>query len=312
MKKQYLKFLKKAVILLVVMFVVDRAVGSIIEYYFKHEPMGDAAAFSHAINDPEEDILIYGSSRAVHTYDPRVFTDSLGLSCFNCGRNASNVIYHSAILPAALEGKHQPKVIILGLTAKEIAWRTNTGGEDILAGMILPYVLTNDRFREMAKELFPKELYKAEASKLYAYNSLILSIINNYSKRRNDNINGYQPLHGNKVQGSPDVFTSGRDGIDEYAKGKLEYFAKSVTDKKIPLIVIISPMYVKPFKDNESLRVSKEVLAKYNVQVWDYSSDPKYVQKPLFYDMNHLNTKGAEMFSRDIASRIKSLGVINK
>ena len=84
MNKGYLKFFKKLFILLVIMFAVDRVVGSIIEYYFKNEPMGDSASFAHAINEPKEDILVYGSSRAVHTYDPRVFTDTLGLSCFNC------------------------------------------------------------------------------------------------------------------------------------------------------------------------------------------------------------------------------------
>src|SRR5690349_3853999 len=123
MKKQYVKFLKKLLILLVIMFAVDRGVGSIIEYYFTHEPMGDAVSFSHAINNPQEDVLIYGSSRAVHTYDPRIFTDSLHLSCYNCGREATNVIYHSAILPAAINGSHKPKAIILDLTTKEIAWR---------------------------------------------------------------------------------------------------------------------------------------------------------------------------------------------
>lgn len=310
MNKGYGKFFKKLIILLVIMFAVDRGVGSIIEYYFLHEPMGDAAAFSHAINDPEEDILIYGSSRAVHTYDPRVFHDTLGLTCFNCGRNASNVIYHSAILPAALEGKHQPKLIILDLTAKEIAWRSGSFGSDVLAGMILPYVLTNQRFADLAKDLFPKEYYKAQVSKLYAYNSLILSIIRNYSRRKNDNINGYQPMHGSKLKGPPEKITSLRDSIDAYSESKLEFFAKSVTDKKIPLVVIVSPMYAQPFADNESLKVSKEILAKYGVTVWNYASDTNYVKRELFYDQNHLNSKGSEKFSKEIAARIKAEGIV--
>src|SRR5215471_5832644 len=303
MNKGYLKLFKKLLILLLIMFIVDRGVGSIIEYYFDHEPMGDAASFSHAINDPQEDILIYGSSRAVHTYDPRIFTDSLHLSCYNCGREATNVIYHSAILPAALNGTHTPKAIILDLTTKEIAWRSGQYGADVLAGIVLPYVLTNDHFAQLALDLFPKEYYKARVSKLYAYNSLILSIIRNYSIRKNDNISGFQPLHGSKVKSDPDTLTSARDKIDEYSKAKLEEFAKMVTDKKIPLVVIVSPMYVKPFPENESLRVSKQILAKYGVQVWDYSTDPKYVKKEFFYDQNHMNTKGAEMFSQEIVSR---------
>jgi hypothetical protein len=310
MNRGYLKLIKKLFILLLIMFIVDRGVGSIIEYYWKAEPMGDAAAFSHAINNPKEDILIYGSSKAVHTYDTRVLTDSLSLSCFNCGREATNVIYHAAILPSAINGNHKPKAIILDLTYKEIAWRSGKYGEDVLAGIVLPYVLTNDHFAQLAKELFPNELLKAKISKLYAYNSLILSIIRNYSRRRNDNINGYQPLHGTRLKSDPEILTSARDKIDEYSKEKLEYFAKAITDKKIPLIVIVSPVYSLPYEDNESLRVSKQILARYNIQVWDYSSDPRYVKRENFYDMAHMNSKGAEMFSKEIASRIKQLGII--
>lgn len=311
MKDQYLKFFKKAFILLIILFIGDRLIGSIIEYYFQHEPLGDSAAFSHAINDPQEDILIYGSSKAVHTYDTKVFTDSFKLSTYNCGRNGSNIVYGSALLPAALDGTHQPKLIVLDVAAKEIGWRSNKGGDDILAGMILPYVLTNPRFEKLAQDLFPMELYKARISKMYAYNSLIFSIIRNYSRTGNDNINGYQPLIGSKLDEEPPIFF-GKDKIDEYAKNRFIFFVKSVVDKKIPLIVIVSPMYNKPFKDNESLIVIKQILARYNIQLWDYSRDSKYLKSEYFYDVAHLNTKGAEMFSKEIASRITQLGILKE
>lgn len=310
MNKGYKKFILKTFLLLAIMFVIDRSLGGYIEYLYLHEPMGDVAAFSHAINDPKEDILIYGSSRAVHTYDPRIFTDTLNTTVFNCGRNASNVIYHSAILPAAINGEHKPKLIIMDMIAKEIAWRSGQFGEDVLASMLLPYVLTNDNFANLSKQLFPKEYYKAKVSKLYAYNSHILSIIKNYSRRHNDNINGYQPLHGSKILTEPEEFTSGRDKIDDFSRDKLEEFVKSVTDKKIPLIVIISPMYTKPFQDNAALTEARKIIAKYNVPLWDYSQDTTYVKKELFYDMAHLNSTGATMFSKEIASRIKAEGII--
>ncbi len=311
MKAQYLKFFKKLFILLAVMFIVDRGLGSIIEYYFQNEPLGDAASFAHAINDPQEEVLIYGASRAVHTYDTKVITDSLGLSAYNCGRNGSNIIYGSAILPGALEGTHEHKLIILDLSAKEIAWRQDKAGEDILAGMMLPYVLTNKNFEKLGLELFPNEIYKARASKLYAYNSLILSIFRNYSRSDNDNINGYQPLIGSKLTQDPPDF-SDRDKIDTFGRGRLEYFVKAVTDKKIPIVAILSPMYSQPFKDNESLKVTKEILAKYNVPFWNYASDPKYVKREMFYDLAHLNTTGADMFTSEICNRIKQEGLLNK
>jgi hypothetical protein len=147
-------------------------------------------------------------------------------------------------------------------------------------------------------------------SKLYAYNSHILSIIKNYSRRHNDNINGYQPLKGSKVEKEPEQFTSGRDKIDEFSKEKLEEFVKSVTDAGIPLVVVVSPMYVKPFEENAALSLSKQIIEKYGVKVWDYSTDPRFVKKEYFYDMAHMNNEGAELFTKEIVSRIKAEGII--
>ena len=304
-KNPYIRFGYKLLILLAIMFVIDRAGGAAMAYFFEREPLGDAAAFSHAIENPKEDILIYGSSRALHTYDPRVFQQATGMSCFNCGRNASTIIYHAAILSSAIsQPDHKPKAIILDLTPKELSWRGGEDGNDILAGMILPYVEKNKQFEAMAKDLFPKELLKAKVSKLYPYNSMILSIIRNYSKKGNDNIQGYQPLQGSKVEAKPPTITMNAE-IDKYAKDKLEYFVKSVTDLHIPLFVIVSPIYLKKYAPTESLKVSKQILDKYGVPMWDYEFDTAYVKQALFYDNVHMNTKGAELFSAAIAKRVE-------
>lgn len=307
MKNDYLKFIYKLLILLAIMFVVDRVGGRVMAYLFKKEPLGDAAAFTHAIKNPEEDILIYGSSRAMHTYDPRVFTDELGMSTFNCGRNASTIIYHAAIMPAALERPGPlPKMIILDVTPKELSWRNGEDGNDILASMILPYVGKSKRFERMAQDLFPKELLKAKVSKLYAYNSMILSIIRNYSAKTNDNFHGYQPLIGNKVGKEP-ISLSINTEVDSYAKDKFEFFVSEVTKRNIPLFVIISPGYVAPFPDTKSEIETKRILAKYNIPLWDYSDDATFKKRAFFYDYVHLNEKGATYFSKTIAQRIKQV-----
>lgn len=306
MQNPYIKLFVKLLILVAIMFVIDRAGGAAMAYFYEKEPMGDSKAFSHAIENPKEDILVYGSSRALHTYDPRVFKDSLGMSCFNCGRNASTIIYHAAVMPAALQDpNHLPKAIILDLTPKDLSWRSGEDGNDILAGMILPYVNKNKQFEKMAQELFPKELLKAKVSKLYPYNSMILNIIRNYSKKGEENIEGFLPLHGNKVGNEPATISMNAE-IDDYAKNKLESFVKEITDKHVPLFVIISPMYVKPFPETKSEIASRQILAKYNVPLWDYSNDTTWMRKELFYDNVHLNTKGAAMFSALIAERMKA------
>jgi len=305
MVNDYLKFAYKLIILIAIMFLVDRIGGSIMAHYFEKEPLGDAAAFSHAIQNPSEEILIYGSSRAMHTYDPRVFEKELGLSCFNCGRNASTIIYHAAILPSALDRKGpSPKAIILDITPKELSWRSGEDGNDVLASMILPYVNKNKQFEKMADELFPKELMKAKVSKLYPYNSMLLSIIRNYSAKGNDNIAGYVPLFGTKASRQPITLKINTE-IDDYAKNKFEFFVREVTSRRIPLYIVVSPAYVNPFPDTKSEIATKEILARYNVPLWDYSVDTAFRKRKYFYDNIHLNEKGAAVFSEFIAKKIK-------
>jgi len=305
MKKGYFKFAYKLLILLAIMFVVDRVGGSIMAYYFEKEPQGDAAAFSHAIENPKEDILIYGSSRAMHTYDPRVFRKELGLSCFNCGRNASTIIYHAAILPSALDRQGPPpQAIVLDITPKELSWRGGEDGNDILASMILPYVNKNKNFERLANDLFPRELIKAKVSKLYPYNSMILSIIRNYSSQSSYNIAGYVPLFGTKASRQPISLNLNAE-VDDYAKDKFEFFIREITKRHIPLYVIISPAYVNPAPDTKSEIVTKEILARYNVPLWDFSVDTLFRKRKYFYDNVHLNEKGAAVFSEYIARLIK-------
>jgi hypothetical protein len=51
-----------------------------------------------------------------------------------------------------------------------------------------------------------------------------------------------------------------------------------------------------------------EQLAKQNeIKLLNYSSDTISFQKSLFYNTTHLNKKGAELFSKKLASDLKSI-----
>src|SRR5205809_1548167 len=195
------RLFKKLCILLLLLFVFDRIIGTLIENAYKNAPQGDIKTFAHSITNPSEDIYIYGSSRAVHGYDTRVFADSLGLSCFNSGRENSNILYHSAILKEMLK-KHTPEIVVLDVSARELTWRSAENSKIVLASMILPYVRRDTSFKNIARQLFPDELRKAEVSKIYAYNSLILPlVIGNRKIKKETDLKGYVPIHGSKIRG---------------------------------------------------------------------------------------------------------------
>lgn len=141
---------------------------------------------------------------------------------------------------------------------------------------------------------------------------MIASIIRNSNRTKNDNINGYQPLHGNNVDEDPKAVDAGKGEVNEYAKEKLEFFVKTVTDHHVPLIVIISPIYALPASATPSMIETKKILDKYNVPLWDYASDTAFIKRKYFYDLVHLNAKGADLFSSLIASRMKGIGILKK
>lgn len=141
---------------------------------------------------------------------------------------------------------------------------------------------------------------------------MIASIIRNSNRTKNDNINGYQPLHGTNVDQDPKVVDAAKAEVSAYAAEKLEFFVKTVTDHHVPLIVIISPIYALPAPATPSMIETKKILDKYNVQIWDYSYDTAFIKRAYFYDLVHLNAKGADLFSSLIASRMKGIGIMKK
>ena len=304
--RQVGRLLKKIFLLLVLLFTLDQLIGTLLENAYKNAPQGDIKTFTHSITNPVENIFIYGSSRAVHGYNTRIFTDSLQLSCFNCGRENSNILYHTVILKEMLE-KHSPEIIVLDVSARELTWRSAENSKLVLASMILPYVRRDTLFANIAKKLFPKELIKTRVSKIYAYNSLILPLL--ASKRgalATKNINGYEPMDGSKVSGILPDFTDENKGTDSLAKKSFEEFVKIVKEKNILLYVIQSPLYVKPFRSSVSLDTIKAILKKYREPFWDYGFDTALTKKEFFYDNLHLNANGAALFTQKLVSDIKA------
>lgn len=307
MNKSVILFIKKLAIFIVVFFILDRAIGYAVQFLYFSKKDGNSAVTSYAILKTHEDLLIYGSSRAAHHYDCAVLTDSLGFSSYNCGKDGANIIYAETILPTALE-RHKPKAIILDLIANDLAADNSGGAEnrrnEMMTSVLLPYVHKSKQMEEAVYEINPYEVYKAKLSWMYAYNSVILQVFANKLGAAHKVINGFQPLKGSKVSIDFPVYDD-YSPVDSFTQRKFEEFIQTAKSQNIPLYVVISPMYFEPFKPTPTVDSVKNILARYNLSLWDYSQDSIYKRKEYFYDNGHMNLKGAEAFSAALASRIK-------
>ena len=163
-------FIKIAVFVAFV-FVVDFAFGYVMKSALATITKGDWGRRNYILNDTHEDILIFGSSRAIHHYDPRIFADSLHISCYNCAEDGNGILLHYPRIEMILQ-RYNPHIIIYDLIPDfDLLQYDNTS----FLGILRPY--SNDPYvKEVLRDIDNKELLKLH-SNLYKYNSSFIEMM---------------------------------------------------------------------------------------------------------------------------------------
>lgn len=78
-------FLIKSAIFLTLCGLLDFGLGKIFGYLTVHATGGYTKRDNLISDEVDANILIFGSSRAAHHYVPSILSDSLDMSCYNCG-----------------------------------------------------------------------------------------------------------------------------------------------------------------------------------------------------------------------------------
>lgn len=272
------------------------------QHFYENQPQGESAITTYAIEKAKEDIIIFGSSRASHHYDCKVFQDSLGLSCFNAGKDGMTIIYASTILPVITE-RHKPKLIILDLNPEELSFKAGKEGEDLLISTLLPYASKYPKIKSAVSELNKIEIIKCRISKVYPYNSFIFPILQHYMHIGLTGFNGYIPLTGSHLSiEEASKVRKDAPAIDSFILKKFEDFLKEVSSENISMKIIISPTLMN--YSTQQVELMGSIANKYGFDLWNYTESVN--DKKLFYDNVHLNAQGAAAFSKLISVRLKN------
>ncbi len=295
--------LVKLTFFLTLLFIADYSIGDILRHFYFTQKSGIARTLTYSIEQSNEDIIIFGSSRAVHHYNPEVFEKTLGMSCFNSGRDGLSILFYRALEKAILN-RYAPKIIILDLPSSEL-FAESTDYDRL--SCLLPYYKTHTELRPFIEMRGKLERLKL-LSRIYPFNGLILSIIKN-NIVIDKKIDGFLPLSNimKPIESGKKIPPSDLK-IDPNKVNALRDFIKDAVSRGIRLYIIISPVYELDLRayDQRSLNMLKEITNEYGVPLWDYTYEPKIVSRAeLFSDPGHLNKTGAELFSEIIANRIK-------
>ena len=293
------RYLLKALLLVVLLIVSDRGIGYGLRWMYRHQQGGDYRSATRAIEEQCADVLILGSSRARHHYNPVIIADSLQMEVYNAGRDGCFLVYQWAQLQLILD-RYTPRIILLEVTPYD--FNLNPSDYDRLAGL-LPYQ-DCPSFKEVIRKKSPWEQWKCMSS-IYPYNGQILSMVTSMDANETDWIDGFDPLQGSIVHPMETGNGGAIDQLDE-EKVKLMYEIIDLCEEKgIELFMITSPYYIH-FTHSETLSRIQAICVERHIPYISYLNNLDYADGKLYQTADHLNAEGANKFSTMVAEWVKS------
>jgi len=288
---------------LIVIASLDFAVGKTLEHFYFKQDSGFQYRTTYSLNSAEDELLIFGSSRANHHYDPEVFESKLNMSAYNTGRDGAYFFYQTALLKAILK-RHRPKIIIYDFFG---SFEYSQNDYDRLS-FLLPYYEEHEEIQEVLELKGSYENLKT-LSKIYPYNSLLFNIMTGnmeFNKEKNKDFKGYVPFFGVWNNTIESLKTTNKYTFDQNKITAFEDFIALCKKNNIELFVVASPVFYE-YESDYSITTCEKICREQNIPFYDITKEDEFLKKPeWFADVLHLNHTGAKKFSGLIADSLKA------
>lgn len=298
------KFIIKISLLAILFGIVDVLFGYVMSAVSLQIDTGNTGSDNYICDKSVDDILIFGSSRAKNHYNAQMISDSLGISCYNCGASGCGIILAYGRLLMLLE-RHTPHTIIYEITP-EFDYLDKIDNHRYLAGLKRHY----DRpgIDSIFWSVDPTERYKM-TSGMYRHNTSSWRDLFNYLHKPSNNpeIRGFFPVN-REMDSLKMIIRRPLHHIKEnyvYDSLKIQYLYKFINKTKdVELIFVVSPTW--SGQDTTVLDTIRQICKERDISFLDYSNSPKYNHhNEYFLDGSHLNARGADEFTRDIIYELR-------
>ncbi len=288
---------------LFIIVVIDFTVGKIMDAVLIGTQKGDWGRNNYIANELKSDVLILGSSRAIHHYDPIIFEDSLGLTCYNCGEDGMGIILMYARYKLVCE-RIIPSIVVYDFISE---FDYEIDRDDIKYLKFLRPLKRNPVVDSIINKISMVERFKL-FSNLYTYNSVYLDIVSQFRSKSPSLARKYTyaPLTGMmsyvpQVENENDNFYT-EDSIKVYYMNKLIQDCKTNGTK---LFFVLSPRY--GGYDTNSNSWLSDLCLRHSIPIYNHYSDLSFCEnQEMFNDSYHLNKIGAEAFTSRVAHEILS------
>ena len=251
------------------------------------------------------ELAVYGSSRAWVHINSSIVADSLGYSTYNFGMDGHN--FNLQYLRHLEFVKHNgwPNIILLSLDVHSL------GGPDEFyqKEQVLPYMLWNTNMYKWSSSYVGYNWYEyfVPMARYYNSKSSIKSALD-YEKSRGRFRNlGFRGMDKAwDVADSEDVKGTFEAELDTNTVSLYDFFIRDCQQRGIKVVMLYSPEYSQgqdAFKNRMQVVNAFSILCeKHDVAFLNYSDHPICSDREQFYNSLHLNSEGADYFSKILSN----------
>lgn len=246
------------------------------------------------------DVLILGPSTANHHYNCRIIEDSLGLSCYNAGRDGQNIIYNAMVLEGFL-ARCTPKLVVVDVANSSLsdAWMSSLNDFNCYYGFLQPI---DDNIDSIGG---PLDRFK-RLSSIYRYNKTWEWLLNARFAKTAEDLDGYRPLEVKVIKGLKATNAAGQFQMAEKCHHYLNKIIDVCKEKNVKILFAISPTLI--IDEGNFAKDVNDVLQCKGLKLMNWNGDTTFTNHPeLFYDKTHLNAKGAEVFTTEFVGKMKDV-----
>lgn len=259
------------------------------------------------------DLVINGSSKAFKQVDPYIVDSILNINSYNLGIDGSKFDAQLSQYNLYRKNNSKPKYVIQIVGNGTIAEYTDLFGHMRFA----PY-LNNPEVKKFTSRhigfepidyyvpmLKYRGKYKVFSSSLFANFGIHINKDNTYK-----GFSGRNKLWDSSFSEFKKLYPNGRTRVlDKVMKIDFENYITDCIKNDIKLFLVCPPTYIESQKyilnREEIFSYYRNISKKYDIPFFDYSNDSLTLTTEYFYNSQHLNKDGAEVFTRKMSNDIK-------
>ncbi len=291
----YRKFLRNLLILLVAWFAIDRVGADLMSAAHERTTYSKARKIREITSCVDADVVLLGTSRCQYHYVPSILSDSLHMTVYNAGIDASNNIYSQYAALSCILRYHTPKMVCL-----------DTGESEFGAGdahdydplnVFAPYYGLCSTLDSLFRRAGQAPLYSL--SHLYRYHTKAELTLGGLVLRADTlEEHGFYPLFTPATP--PEPVAAPVLAVDSLKLDCFRRFIALCREHDIMLILAISPSLTQ-FPPDFYAPI-REMAAAYDIPLFDYDTSGLFTDQPeLFCDATHLTGDGARRFTSHFA-----------